>query len=43
MTGKHFGGSLGLIPGIEKMGYIGVTAFVINVVIAVVLSASSTR
>ena len=29
----------GLIPGIEQMGYIAVTAFVINVVLAVVLSA----
>ena len=39
VTGKHFGGSLALIPGMEKMGYIAVTAFVINVVIAVVLTA----
>ena len=39
VTGKHFGGSLGLIPGIEQMGYIAVTAFVINVVMAVVVSA----
>lgn len=38
-TGKHFGGSLALIPGMEKMGYIAVTAFVLNVVIAVVVSA----
>jgi SSS family solute:Na+ symporter len=36
---KHFGGSLKTIPGIEQMGYIAVTAFVINVVVAVVLSA----
>jgi SSS family solute:Na+ symporter len=39
VTGSHFGGSLGLIPGIEEMGYIAVTAFVINVVLAVVVSA----
>ena len=39
VTGKHFGGSLALIPGMEQMGYIAVTAFVINVVIAVVLTA----
>jgi SSS family solute:Na+ symporter len=38
-TGKHFGGSLALIPGLEKLGYIAVTAFVINVVLATVLSA----
>lgn len=38
-TGKHFGGSLALIPGMERMGYIAVTAFVLNVVIAVVVSA----
>ncbi|MBL0747006.1 sodium:solute symporter [Nocardioides sp. G10] len=39
VTGKHFGGSLGLIPGLDQMGYIAMTAFVINLVIAVVLSA----
>ena len=39
VTGNHFGGSLGLIPGLERMGYIAVTAFVINVVLAVVLTA----
>ncbi len=36
---KHFGGSLKTIPGIEQMGYIAVTAFVLNVVVAVVASA----
>src|SRR6195952_5431896 len=36
---KHFGGSLKTIPSIEQMGYIAVTAFVLNVVVAVVLSA----
>ncbi len=36
---KHFGGSLKTIPGIEQMGYIAVTAFVLNVVVAVVVSA----
>ena len=39
VTGKHFGGSLDLIPGIGQMGYIAVTAFVVNLVIAVVGSA----
>ena len=39
VTGKHFGGSLALMPGIEQMGYIAMTAFTINVVLAVVLSA----
>ncbi|WP_457206047.1 monocarboxylate uptake permease MctP [Nocardioides sp. P5_C9_2] len=39
VTGKHFGGSLALMPGIEQMGYIAMTAFVLNLVIAVVLSA----
>jgi SSS family solute:Na+ symporter len=38
-TGKHFGGSLGLIPGLDQMGYIAMTAFAINLVVAVVLSA----
>ena len=28
VTGKHFGGSLGMIPGIGEMGYIAMTAFV---------------
>jgi solute:Na+ symporter, SSS family len=39
VTGKHFGGSLALMPGIEQMGYIAMTAFTLNLVIAVVLSA----
>ena len=39
VTGKHFGGSLALMPGIEQMGYIAMTAFVLNLVVAVVLSA----
>jgi solute:Na+ symporter, SSS family len=39
VTGKHFGGSLGEIPGLGELGYIAMTAFVLNVVIAVVLSA----
>ena len=37
-TGKHFGGSLGEIPGLGEMGYIAMTAFALNVVVAVVLS-----
>jgi SSS family solute:Na+ symporter len=39
VTGNHFGGSLGMIPGIGEMGYIAMTAFTINVVLAVVISA----
>ncbi|MDI5966517.1 monocarboxylate uptake permease MctP [Streptantibioticus silvisoli] len=37
-TQAHFGGSSKLMPFIGKLGYIGVTAIVINVVIAVVLT-----
>ncbi len=33
-TGKHFGGSLAEIPSIGEMGYIALTAFVLNVLIA---------
>ncbi|WP_243395443.1 monocarboxylate uptake permease MctP [Nocardioides currus] len=39
VTGKHFGGSLAAIPGLEDMGYIAMTAFALNLVITVVLSA----
>ncbi|KGN43096.1 monocarboxylate uptake permease MctP [Knoellia aerolata] len=38
VTGAHFGGSIANIPGIAQMGYIAMTAFVINLVIAGVLS-----
>lgn len=38
VTGKAFGGSLDNIPGIGEMGYIAMTAFVINVVIATLLT-----
>jgi SSS family solute:Na+ symporter len=37
-TGKHFGGSVAEIPFIGEKGYIALTAFVINVVIAAVLT-----
>ncbi|HET8615721.1 MAG TPA: sodium:solute symporter, partial [Actinomycetales bacterium] len=37
-TGKHFGGSLAMIPSLAQMGYIAVTAFVINIVVAVVVT-----
>ncbi len=37
-TQAHFGGSSKLIPGIGQLGYIGVTAFVLNVAISVVLT-----
>ncbi|HET9419498.1 MAG TPA: sodium:solute symporter family protein [Nocardioides sp.] len=38
LTGKHFGGSLAEIPGLGDMGYIAMTAFVLNVLVAVVLT-----
>ncbi|WP_277345748.1 sodium:solute symporter [Nocardioides sp. JQ2195] len=38
VTGKHFGGSLDMIPMIGEMGYIALTAFVINIVISAVLT-----
>ena len=38
VTQQHFGGSLALIPGLDQMGYIAMTAFALNLVIAVVLS-----
>jgi len=38
VTGKHFGGSLAEIPGLGDMGYIAMTAFAINLIVAVVLS-----
>jgi SSS family solute:Na+ symporter len=37
-TQKHFGGSSDDIPGIGEIGYIGLTAFVLNVVVTVVLT-----
>ncbi|HEY5419186.1 MAG TPA: sodium:solute symporter, partial [Marmoricola sp.] len=38
-TGKHFGGSLAEIPGLGDMGYIALTAFVLNLLVAAVVSA----
>ena len=38
VTKQHFGGSLALIPGLDQMGYIAMTAFALNLVVAVVLS-----
>jgi SSS family solute:Na+ symporter len=38
ITQKHFGGSLAEIPGFGDLGYVAMTAFVLNLVIAVVLS-----
>ncbi|MFW5468698.1 monocarboxylate uptake permease MctP [Knoellia sp. CPCC 206435] len=38
VTGAHFGGSLANIPGIAQMGYIALTAFVLNLVVAGLLS-----
>ena len=35
----HFGGSNAMIPVIGELGYIGVTSFAINVILAVVLTA----
>jgi solute:Na+ symporter, SSS family len=37
-TQKHFGGSAKEIPGIGETGYIGLTAFVLNVAVTVVLT-----
>ncbi|MGW3626577.1 monocarboxylate uptake permease MctP [Streptomyces sp. NPDC000880] len=37
-TQKHFGGSSAEIPGIGEIGYIGLTAFVLNAVVTVVLT-----
>jgi solute:Na+ symporter, SSS family len=37
-TGKHFGSSVGPIDVIGQSGYIALTAFVINVIVAVVLT-----
>ncbi|MGW5241342.1 monocarboxylate uptake permease MctP [Monashia sp. NPDC004114] len=38
LTTAHFAGSTANIPGIDQMGYIAVTAFVINIVVAAVLT-----
>jgi len=38
LTGKHFGGSLAEIPGLGDMGYIAMTAFALNLLVAVVLT-----
>ena len=35
---QHFGGSLRAVPALDQMGYIAMTAFVLNLVVAVVLS-----
>lgn len=37
-TQAHFGGSSAKIPGIGEIGYIGLTAFVLNVAVTVVLT-----
>ena len=38
LTGKHFGGSLGEIPGLGDMGYIAMTAFALNLIVATLLT-----
>ncbi len=38
VTGTHFGGSLDEIPGVGDMGYIALTAFVLNIGVAVVVT-----
>jgi solute:Na+ symporter, SSS family len=35
-TGKHFGGSLSTVPVLGQMGYIALTAFALNVIVAAV-------
>ncbi|CAN5398218.1 sodium:solute symporter family protein [soil metagenome] len=37
-TGSHFGGSLAEIPGLGDLGYIAMTAFVLNLVVTVLAS-----
>src|SRR4029079_1375747 len=37
-TGNHFAGSLSLIPVVGRMGYIALTAFAINSMVAAVLT-----
>jgi SSS family solute:Na+ symporter len=38
-TGQHFGGSVStILPGWQQMGYIALTAFVLNVLVSVVLT-----
>ena len=37
-TGNHFGGSLASIPVIGQMGYIALTAFAINLIVAAILT-----
>jgi len=39
VTGKHFGGSLAEIPGLGEMGYIAMTAFALNLIVTVVITA----
>ncbi|WP_432479013.1 monocarboxylate uptake permease MctP [Nocardioides sp. GXQ0305] len=38
VTGKRFGGSLAEIPGLGEMGYIAMTAFALNIAVAVVIT-----
>ncbi|HYH35408.1 MAG TPA: sodium:solute symporter [Nocardioides sp.] len=38
VTGSHFGGSLGEIPGLGEMGYIAMTAFALNILVTVVVT-----
>jgi SSS family solute:Na+ symporter len=38
LTGKHFGGSLAEIPGLGDLGYIAMTAFALNILVAIVLT-----
>jgi solute:Na+ symporter, SSS family len=37
-TGNHFGGSLAMIPMIKQMGYIALTAFVINLIVSAIVT-----
>ncbi|HYU85308.1 MAG TPA: sodium:solute symporter [Kribbellaceae bacterium] len=39
-TGKHFGSPLAEIPFTDRMGYIGLTSFVINLLVVVVLTVA---
>ena len=37
-TEQHFGVSLGLIAGLAQMGYVALTAFVVNVIVSVLVT-----
>jgi len=40
LTGGHFGGSLAAIPGVGDLGYIALTAFVLNLLVTLVVTVA---